>query len=151
MNSSERAETRLAAFRASLRLQSARRAFDVVLENASGLPGYHFGPPENEALNEVHYVDEVSGERPFTLGSADGELMFDVHEAGFGQVPGGLPALEVGLGPVSELETGAWRLRISRPAQAEALIHLLFNREPTASLKLRHWWLTLGDGEPSEI
>jgi putative restriction endonuclease len=151
MNLSERAETRLAQFRASLRLQSARRALDVLLEHASGLPGYQLGPAEDEALNEIHYVDEVSGQHPFTLGGADGELMFDVHEAGFGQVPGGLPALEAGLGPVSEIGTGAWRLRISRPAQAEALTRLLFNREQTKGLKLRHWWLIFGDGEPSEI
>lgn len=143
MKSSDQAEVRLAQFRAALRLQSARRAFDVLLENAPSLPGYRFGPAVDEALNEFHYVDELSGQRPFTLGAADGELLFDVHEAGFSQVPGGLPALEAGLGPVSEAEDGVWRLRISRPAQAEALSRLLFGREQASGMKLRHWWLNL--------
>jgi putative restriction endonuclease len=151
MKSSEQTDSRLAQFRASLRLQSARRAFDVLLEHAPSLSGYRFGPAEDEGLNEFHYVDEISGQRPFTLGAADGELLFDVHQAGFSQVPGGLPALEAGLGPVSETEDGVWRLRISRPAQADALSRLLFSREQDRDMKLRHWWLNLPRGELSEI
>jgi putative restriction endonuclease len=151
MKPSDQVDSRLAQFRASLRLQSARRAFDVLLEYAPGLPGYRFGPAEDEALNEFHYVDEASGQRPFTLGAADGELLFDVHEAGFNQVPGGLPALEAGLGPVSATDSGVWRLHISRPAQADALSRLLFSREQAAGIRLRHWWLNLTEAESSEI
>jgi|SRR5580704_953074 putative restriction endonuclease len=150
MKPSEQVVARLAQFRAALRLQSARRAFDVLLEHAPDLPGYRFSPAEDQALNEFHYVDEASGQHPFTLGAADGELLFDVHEAGFNQVPGGLPALEAGLGPVSATESGVWRLRISRPAQADALSRLLFSREQAGDIKLRHWWLTPGS-EPFEI
>jgi putative restriction endonuclease len=151
MKSADQSDARLAQFRAALRLQSARRAFDVLLENAPGLPGYRFGPAEDEALNEFHFVDEMSGQRPFTLGAADGELLFNVHEAGFSHVPGGLPALEAGLGPVSEAGDGVWRLRISRPAQADALSRLLFSREQARGIKLRHWWLNLPEGTQSEI
>jgi putative restriction endonuclease len=151
MKSSDQVDSRLAQFRGSLRLQSARRAFDVLLENAPGLPGYRFGPAEDQTLNEFHYVDEASGQRPFTLGTVDGELLFDVHEAGFNQVPGGLPALEAGLGPVSATDSGVWRLRISRPAQADALSRLLFSREQATGMKLRHWWLNLNEAEASEI
>jgi len=150
MKSSDQADARLGQFRAALRLQSARRAFDVLLANAPGLPGYRFQPADDDALNEFHYVDEISGQRPFTLGASDGELLFDVHEAGFNQVPGGLPALEAGLGPVSETDNGVWRLRISRPAQADALSRLLFSRDQARGTTLRHWWLNL-EGESSEV
>jgi putative restriction endonuclease len=151
MKSPDEVDSRLAQFRASLRLQSARRAFDVLLEYAPSLTGYRLEPAANEPLNEIHYVDEASGKVPFSLGATDGELMFDVHEAGFAQVPGGLPALEAGLVPVSETDTGVWRLRISRPAQADALSRLLFVREQPRHSKLRHWWANLSQSEPSEI
>jgi putative restriction endonuclease len=150
VKSSEQADSRVAQFRDALRQQSARRALEVLLAHAPGLPGYRLGPPTDETLTELHYLDEQSGQCPFKLTTADGELFFDVHETGFNQVPGGLPALESGLGPVSESETGVWRVRVSRPAQAEALARLLFNREQARGLKLRHWWLNLTDGEPSE-
>src|SRR3974377_1864396 len=101
MNNSDQPDPQLARFRRALRLQSARRAFDVLLEYAPALTGYRFEPGADKSLNEMHYIDEASGSLPFSLVAKDGELLFDVHEAGFGRVPGGLPALEAGLGPVS--------------------------------------------------
>ena len=151
MKSPDQADAPLAEFRASLRLQSARRAFDVLLEHAPALTAYRLKPAADKSLNEMHYVDEASGSLPFSLAARDGELLFDVHEAGFARVPGGLPALEAGLGPVSETDSGLWRLRISRPAQAEALSHLLFSREQPRSMKSRHWWANLSHGQHSEI
>jgi len=150
MNSSDR-ETRLAMFRASLRSQSARHAFDLLLESAPGYRDHRLGPAADESRNEIHYVDAISGECPFGLSSSNGELMFDVYEAGLGQVPGGLPALEAGLGPVSETHTGVWRLRVANLAQAEALSRLLFVREQYGAEKSRHWWVNLPPAERAEI
>jgi hypothetical protein len=151
MDNSDHADPQLARFRGLLRLQGARRALDVLLEHAPALAGYRFEPAADKSLNEMHYIDEASGSLPFSLAAQEGELLFDVHEAGFGRVPGGLPALEAGLGPVSETDSGLWRLRISRPAQAEALSRLLFSRDPPRSIKSRHWRANLSHGEHSEI
>jgi putative restriction endonuclease len=147
----EQVQTRLAQFRASLRLQTARRAFDVLLEYATSLEGYRFGPPEDQALNVIHYIDKVSGQRPFRLSAMDSELLFDVQEAGFGRVPGGLPALVAGFGPVSEIEGGTWRLRISRPAQADALARLLFRQVQNEAPRMRHWWVNHAAEDRAQI
>jgi len=151
MNSSDLAQTRIAAFRASLRLTGARRALDVLLEAAPALTGYHLGPAADEGLNEMHYISDASGQSPFTLDASDGELMFNIHEAGFGQVAGGLPALEAGLGPVSQSDSGVWRLSISTPVQADVLSRLLFVREQVGATKSRYWWVNLARAQASEI
>jgi putative restriction endonuclease len=151
MKSPEQRDPRLAQFRESLRLQSARRAFDVLLEYAPDLTGYRFEPAADKSLNEIHYLDSASGSLPFSLAVTEGELLFDVHAAGFGRVPGGLPALDAGLGPVSETDTGVWRVRILRPAQADALSRLLFSRHEPRRTRSRHWWANLPHGEHSEI
>jgi putative restriction endonuclease len=141
MKDSEEAQTRLAQFRGSLRLPSARKAFDVLLEYATELPGYRIAPPDDPSLHEVHYFDEASGASPFRLSATDRELLFDVHQSGFGRVPGGLPALKAGVGPVSETDSGTWRLRISKPSQADALSRLLFPAGQHESPRVRHWWV----------
>jgi putative restriction endonuclease len=89
--------------------------------------------------------------RPFSLSCIDGELTFDVHEAGFGRVRGGLPALEAGLGAVSQVPQGVWRLRVSRVAQADALSRLLFCREEAARSASRHWWLNMPPADSHEL
>jgi len=150
MDSSDR-ETRLAKFRASLRLQGARYAFDLLMEYAPGKPDQRFGPAADEFQSQVQYVDAASGQSAFCLCSSDGELMFDVHEAGFALVPGGLPALEAGLGPVTEMQSSVWRLRIANPVQAEALSRLLFVREQYGAQISRHWRLNLPPAERVEI
>jgi HNH endonuclease len=141
MKASEQAQARIAQFRGSLRLQSARRALDVLLAHANGLAGYRVTPPDDQALTEIHYIDEGSGASPFRLRAVDSGLLFDIHETGFGRVPGGLPALEAGFGPVTETDGGTWRLRISKPAQAEALSRLLFTREQNETPRVHHWWV----------
>jgi hypothetical protein len=123
----------------------------LLLESAPAHPAYGVDPAADESRNEIHYVHTASGESPFCLCSSDGELMFDVHEAGFAHVPGGLPALEAGLGPVDETHTGVWRLRVANPAQAEALSRLLFVREQYGAEKSRHWWVNLQPAERAEI
>ena len=151
MKSSNQTDPHLAQFRASLRLQSGRRALDVLLGHANSMSGYRLVPADDGAQNQVHYVEKASGQCPFSLSAADGELLFDVHQAGFGQVPGGLPALEAGLGSVSEIEGGTWRVRISTPAQAEVLARLLFCPDSDGLLTVRHWWANLVDPDQAEI
>jgi putative restriction endonuclease len=151
VNSPDQADSRVAQFRASLRLQGARRAFDVLLGHANGTNGFRMAPPDDVALNEMRYVEAASGECPFSLSAAEGEMMFDVHEPGFRHIPGGLPALEAGLGSVSEVEGGTWRVRISTPAQAEALSRLIFSLETRELPMVRHWWANLADVDRPEI
>jgi hypothetical protein len=151
MVTSKQPEDRITRLRASLRLQSARRALDVLLGQAHGLGSHRLGPAHDGGPDEIRYLEAGSGQHCFSLSVADGELLFDVHQAGFGRIPGGLPALESGLGSVSEIQEGIWRVRIATPAQAETLSGLLFNIEPGRPLTVRHWWANLADADPAEV
>jgi putative restriction endonuclease len=151
MASSNQSDVRSAQLRAALRLQSSRRALDVLLGHANALSGHRVAPAHESGENEMRYLEEPSGLHAFSLSAADGELLFDVHQAGFGRIPGGLPALESGLGSVSEIQEGIWRVRISTSAQAETLSRLLFSAEPESLLTVRHWWANFAQADAAEI
>ena len=120
----EEADSRLARCRAALRLQGAQRAWDVLLKHCGDGVTYRLAAGDG-AEDEVHYIDEIRGDRPFSLCVVGGDLLFNVHAAGFGLVPGGLPALQSGIGPRLQTDGSSWCFRLSKPAQARALSRLL--------------------------
>jgi hypothetical protein len=146
----EEVDSRLAQCRAALRFQGARRAWDVLLEERGDGVTYRLAAGDG-AANEAHYIDQVNSDRPFSLAVVEGELLFNVHETGFGRVPGGLPALESGLGSVTATDRATWRFRLSKPAQARALSRLLFTSDHETTSNTRHWWVHHGERYRNEI
>jgi hypothetical protein len=155
MQLTQEADVRLAQFRAALRLQGARRAFDLLLESSVG---YRLQPAADS--HRIDCQGTEGGEPLFSFELDDGDLLLSVHPTGQARIAGGAAVLEAALGALSVTPSGAWQLQIARPAQAETLARLLFppasegaseEASERAGLRSRHWCLNTSQAELPEI
>jgi putative restriction endonuclease len=141
-------DTILAAHRGFLREDSAREAFDVLVEAAIGLPGYDFEPVWRKPKRSFNYHDSGSGERAFALIVNRRHLLFYVRSAGLKKVSGGFAELKKRFPAAAKNPRGEWTVRIASKTDAERLNRFLF---PAAREVPRHWWANHGKSLQQEM
>jgi hypothetical protein len=122
----------LAGHRSSIKEESARGAFDVLVDAAIEMPTYATEPAWQGQVRIFTYVDPMSGERPFAFIVNQKDLLFYVRAKGVELVSGGFVALEHEFDTALENKRGEWTVRIASTEDAQRLNSFLFSH-PTAA------------------
>ncbi len=137
----------LADYRAFIRSDSARQAFDVLVAAAIKLPTYHCRPNDAKGPKKAFvYEDALSGERPFAFIVNREHLLFYVRKEGIRLVAGGLSALQKAVPSAAKNNDGEWTVRIETTNEAMRLQALLFGavdkggvRRKAGGAELQRW------------
>ena len=120
----------LAEYRAYLRTEGARQAFDALLAVAERLRRYDHVPHRQGESRMLAFDDAVSGERPFTCAVNHSDLLFIIRKPGQARVAGGLRHLRERFAWAHDNPTGDWAVRLRTGEEARQLGRLLFGDEP---------------------
>lgn len=121
----------LADYRAFLRTEDARQAFDALLVLGERLPSYDCVPQRQQETRALAFDDAVSGERPFACAINQGDLLFVVRKPGQARVAGGLRSLKEHFGWAHDNPAGEWAVRLRTAEEARQLGRLVFGDEPS--------------------
>ena len=112
-------------------------------------------PGSGDPPQEIRCAHENSEQQSFTLRADAGALVVSLDQGTLARIPGGLPALEACLGACAtgEGDGRPWSLQVGQPAQAEALVQLLFDAQnpPAASFRSRHWRVNITRAGSAQI
>jgi hypothetical protein len=134
-------EELLQSHRNFMRAGGGRAAFELLVAEASVLPGLKCRAASQGAVRVFDYEDCVAGARPYSIIVNRDELLFSVRKAGLARVPGGLTALRERFNDVRESPGDEWTVGISKLADARTLSGLLFSSLRASETAALHWWV----------
>ncbi len=140
-------EELLAEYRAYLRAEDARQAFDALIAYGERLQRYDLAPLRHGESRVLAFDDVVSGERPFCCAINQGDLLFIVRKSGQSRVAGGLRSLKEQFGWAHDNPAGEWAVRLRTGEEARQLGRLLFGSAPQPrspakpGTSLGLWWV----------
>jgi hypothetical protein len=119
----------LAEYRAYLRSEDARQAFDALVSLGERLQRYDCVPHRQGESRLLAFDDAVSGERPFSCAVNQSDLLFLVRRPGQARTRGGLRNLKEHFSWAHGNPAGEWAVRLRSGEEARQLGRLLFGDE----------------------
>jgi hypothetical protein len=120
-------EVLLGDFRAHLRDESARAAFDSLVSTATELRDYETGPAWHGKIRDFRYFDMDTRKQPFAFIVNRHDLLFYVRLPALERVQGGFAGLKAQFSTAKENPVGEWTVRIASRDDAERLNSFLFS------------------------
>ncbi|MCC7461740.1 MAG: HNH endonuclease [Gammaproteobacteria bacterium] len=120
----------LAEYRAYLRTEDARQAFDALLAAGERQRRYDCVPQRQGESRLLAFDDARSGERAFTCAVNHSDLLLIVRRPGQVRITGGLRNLKERFGWAHDNPTGEWAVRLRTGEEARQLGRMLFGDEP---------------------